>query len=107
MKRQYLSRKHNTSEVGTEPTHITITHPHHPLNGQTLELIGVLRGPNSRLVVKMPDGSPVHVVRDWTDYGRVSGDVELPAASHLLPVEGLRELIKIIAQEESTAKSST
>jgi len=98
MKRRYLSRKHNTSEVGTEPTHITITHPHHPLNGQTLELIGVLRGPNSRLVVRMPDGSPVHVVRDWTDYGRVSGDVELPAASHLLPVEGLRELIKIIAQ---------
>jgi hypothetical protein len=98
MKRQYLSREHNTSEVGTEPTHITITHPHHPLNGQTLELVGVLRGPNSRLVVKMPDGSHVRVVRDWTDYARVSGDSELPAASHLLPVEGLRELIKIIAQ---------
>ena len=98
MKLQYLSRKQNTSEVETEPTHITITHPHHPLNGQRLELVGVLRGPNSRLVVKMPDGSRVRVVRNWTDYARLSGDVELPAASHLLPVEGLRELIKIIAQ---------
>jgi len=84
--------------MGSEPTHITITHPHHPLNGQTLELIGVLRGPNSRLIVKMPDGSRAQVVRDWTDYAQLSGDVELPAASHLLPVEGLRELIKIIAQ---------
>ena len=98
MKRQYLSRKHNTSEVGTEPTHITITHPHHPLNGQTLELIGVLRGPNSRLVVIMPDGSRAQVVRDWTDYAQLSEGVELPAATHLLPVEGMRELIKIIDQ---------
>lgn len=98
MKRRYLSSEHNTSEVGTEPTHITITHPHHPLNGQTLELVAVLRGPNSRLIVKMPDGSRAQVVRDWTDYAQLSGDVELPAASHLLPVEGLRELIKIIAQ---------
>jgi len=98
MKGLYLSSKHNTSEVGTEPTHITITHPHHPLNGQRLELIGVFRGPNSCLIVKMPDGSRAHVVRGWTDYAQLSGDVELPAATHLLPVEGLRELIKIIDQ---------
>jgi len=94
MKRQYLSSEHTTSAMGAEPTLITITHPHHPLSGQKLELIAALRGPNSRLVVKKPDGSRTLLPRDWTDYAR--SDSESIRVTHLLPVEGLRELIKII-----------
>jgi hypothetical protein len=46
----------------------------------------------------MPDGARIRLERDWTDYAQLSGDVALPDATHLLPVEGLRELIKIIDQ---------
>lgn len=86
--------------MGAEPTLITITHPHHPLSGQRIELLNVLRGPNSRLVVKMPDDSRALLPRDWTDYGCPAESCESVRVTHLLPVEGLRELIKIIDQTE-------
>jgi hypothetical protein len=100
MKRQYLSKEHTTSVTGAKLSHVTITHPHHPLNGQKLELVGVLRGPNSRLVVKKPDGSRAYLPRDWTDYSCHGESCEWVEVTHLLPVEGLRELLKIIDQAE-------
>jgi hypothetical protein len=93
---EYLFAKHNASLTGAEPTHVTITHPHHPLNGKKLELLGVFRGPNSRLVVKMPNASTAWVKREWTDYVQVPEENEVIEASHLVQIEGLREMITII-----------
>jgi len=98
MSRGWLSSQHNVSVMGAEPTHVTITHPHHPLNGQKLELIGVRRGPNPLLLVKMPNGVRARVPRDWTDYGRSSLDDVSTDPNHILSIEGLRKMIKIISQ---------
>jgi hypothetical protein len=106
MKGLYLSSEHDTSVMGAEPTHVTIIHPHHPLKGQKLELIRVLREPNSRLIVKLPDGASTHLERDWTDYAQLSGAVALPDSTHLLQIEGLRELIKMVDQTRSRRSSS-
>jgi hypothetical protein len=97
----YLSSQQNASAMGAERTHVTITHPHHPLNGQKCELIKVRRGPNPVLVVKMPDGNEARLPRDWTDYDMST------APDSLLPIEGLRELIKIIGQLDEAKSSST
>jgi len=96
MTMECLFEHHNTLGMGAEPTHVTVTHPHHPLNGQKLELVGVLRGPDSPLVVKMPDGSRARMQRDWTDYTSLAGDCDLTNITHLLSVESLREIIKIV-----------
>jgi hypothetical protein len=98
MNRGWLSSQHNASAVGAEPTHITITHPHHPLNGQKLELISVRRGPNSVLLVKMLNGVRARLPRDWTDYGCSSLDEASTDPAQFLSIEGLRKIIKIISQ---------
>ena len=35
---------------------VTITHPYHPLKGQQVEVVRVLRGPDPDLIVRFPDG---------------------------------------------------
>jgi len=100
MNTRYLSSQQNASAMGAERTHVTITHPHHPLNGQKCELIKVRRGPNAVLVVKMPDGKQARLPRDWTDYDM------LTAPDFLLPIEGLREIIKIIDELDEIDASS-
>lgn len=97
----YLSSQQNASAMGAERTHVIITHPHHPLNGQKCELIKVRRGPNPVLVVRMPDGKEARLPRDWTDYDAST------APDSLLPIEGLREIIKIIGQLDEANASLT
>jgi hypothetical protein len=46
------------------PARVKITRRHHPLEGQTLE---VLRGGQIHIVVRPPDGTPMRVPRAWTD----------------------------------------
>ena len=94
MNMRYLTSQHNASVKGAERSHVTITHPHHPFNGQKCELIKVRRGPNPLLVVKMSNGKEARLPRDWTDH-----DVST-APDFLLSIEGLRELLKIIDQKE-------
>jgi len=97
----YLSSQQNASAMGAERTHVTITHPHHPLYGQKCELIKVRRGPNPVLVIKMPNGKEARLPRDWTDYDMST------APDSLLPIEGLREIIKIIGQlDEANASEN-
>jgi hypothetical protein len=37
---------------------VTVTHPHHPLYHQQVQLIRVRRGPDPDLIIRMPDGYP-------------------------------------------------
>jgi len=36
---------------------VTITHPHHPLRGQQLPIVGIRHGASPDVIVRLPDGS--------------------------------------------------
>lgn len=95
MNSKYLSSRQTTPTVGS-PSFVTVTHPYHPLRGQTLEVVRVPQKVNSRLLVRHPDGSTFPIPRDWTDFeaSRVE-QTEAPSA-HLLDIKGLRAIAKII-----------
>jgi uncharacterized protein DUF5372 len=80
------------------PSSVTITHPHHPLRGQTLELVRPPRRPNSKLTLRHPEGRKVSVPRDWTDYeARQQGEPPLTTPlEQLLDVRGLHELAGMV-----------
>lgn len=99
MTTRYLSGTHTTRLTGAEPERVTITHPHHPQFGETVELISVLRGSKSRLVVRMPSGRREFIARECTDYGVSTAEaISIPHADHLLAVDGLRKIVQIVRQ---------
>ena len=69
-----------------------MTHPHHPLYGQRVQLIRIRRGPDPDLIIRMPDGYHGAIAASLTDYAGVSpadgGPRELP----LLSIEGLWQI---------------
>jgi hypothetical protein len=74
---------------------VTITHPHHPLCGQQLPIVCVRHGASPDVIVRVPDGSHVAVALSDTDYAADSA-ASLPAASHLLDLQGLRQMAQRI-----------
>jgi hypothetical protein len=97
MSDKYLSTRHQASLIGTTTiSAVTITHPFHPLHGQKLEVIKVLRGENSKIVVRLPNGKHSRMLREWTDYD--ASKVNQTSADHpcLLDIKGLREVVQII-----------
>jgi DNA anti-recombination protein RmuC len=76
---------------------VTITHPHHPLRGQQLPVVCVRRGESPDVIVRLPDGSHAAVALSATDYV-IDSSASLPPvrASHLLDLQGLRQMAQFI-----------
>ena len=52
---------------------MTITRPHHPFHGQSLEVLRQARMPGGlQFVLILPDGSKSLIPADWTDYKTTS-----------------------------------
>ena len=56
---------------------VTITHPHHPLRGQRVEIVRIRRGNDPDLIVVAPDGRHTAIALSSTDY---SSSAESPPA---------------------------
>jgi len=78
---------------------VTVTHPHHPLHGQRVQLIRVRRGPDPDLIIRMPDGYHGAIAASLTDYVGLA-DPDLSAASPpLLSIEGLWQIAPWVRQQ--------
>jgi hypothetical protein len=69
---------------------VAITHPHHPLRGQKVEIIQVRRGLDPDLIVRLPDGHHAAIAMSGTDYASPPHDETSPQPGHLLDLDGLR-----------------
>ena len=76
-----------------------MTHPHHPLHGQRVQVVRVRRGPDPDLIMRMPDGYHGAIAASLTDYlGRSEADPGLTEPP-LLSVEGLWQIAQFIEQQ--------
>jgi hypothetical protein len=74
-----------------------VTHPHHPLYGQSVEIIRVRRGPDPDLIIRHVDGYHGAIAASWTTYAGAP-DAVLSAQPALLDLEGLCQLARVIEQ---------
>ena len=81
---------------------MTVTHPHHPLQGQRVRLIRVRRGADPDLIIRLPDGYHGAIAASLTDYnGPADPDVctrDLP----LLSLEGLWRIAQWVQQQHES-----
>ena len=77
---------------------MTITHPHHPLCGQQVEVIRIRRGADPDLIVRLPSGIHAAIAMSWTDYAASSDSEPPPVPTHLLDINGLRQIVQLLAQ---------
>ena len=78
---------------------VTVTHPHHPLHGQRVQVVRVRRGPDPDLIIRMPDGYHGAIAASLTDYlGRSEADPSLTEPP-VLSVEGLWQIAQFIEQQ--------
>jgi hypothetical protein len=89
---------HTTPSPNRTSEWVTISHPHHPLRGQRVEIVRVRRGIEPDLIVRLPDGLHAALAVDWTDYLIPDAAALSPPAPHLLAVDGLRQLVQLVAQ---------
>jgi hypothetical protein len=92
MTNEYLNPSQTASSERTKRTHVTVTHPNHPLNGLKLEVVRGSRNPASTLIVKISDDSTLRICKEWTDYDDSPDEEKEPDPSHLCSVEGLKQL---------------
>jgi hypothetical protein len=69
---------------------VTITHPHHPLRGQKVEIIQVRRGPDPDLIVRLPDGHHAAIAMSGTASAATPHGETPSRPDHLLDLDGLR-----------------
>jgi hypothetical protein len=75
-----------------------VTHPHHPLHGQRVQLIRVRRGRDPDLILRLPDGYHGAIAASLTDYAGpplIDPDAVAPP---LLSLEGLWQIAQWISQ---------
>lgn len=78
-----------------------MTHPHHPLHGQRVQLIRIRRGPDPDLIIRLPDGYHAAIAASLTDYAG-AGPIDPTAVEPpLLWLEGLWQIAQWIAQQPS------
>ena len=71
------------------PRQLKLIRPHHPLEGQLLEVIRV--GP-SNVAVRLKDGTAMQLPRSWTD---IDGGVSL-GPERICTIESLREVLELL-----------
>jgi Family of unknown function (DUF5372) len=75
---------------------VTVTHPHHPLQGQRVEIVRIRRGNDPDLIVVAPDGRHIAIALSSTDYGSSPEIPPTVTARHLLDLDGLRRVIQLL-----------
>ena len=84
---------------------MTVTHPHHPLYGQQVEIIRVRRGPDPDLIIRHLDGYHGAIAASWTTYASASG--AFPAEKPpVLDLEGLCQLARVVEQLQERSHAS-
>jgi hypothetical protein len=74
------------------PTELRLIRRHHPLFGQTLELV---RGGRHKLVVRTTTGRTMQIPRSWTDADGASGQSE--SDQSVFTVEAIRDLTELLS----------
>jgi hypothetical protein len=77
-----------------------VTHPHHPLHGQRVQLIRVRRGPDPDLIIRMPDGYHGAIAASLTDYAGASPADQSSTDPPLLAIEGLWHIAQWVSQQQ-------
>ena len=74
-----------------------MTHPHHPLYGQQVEIIRVRRSRDPDLIIRHLDGYHGAIAASWTTYASIADELacEKPA---LLDLEGLLQVARLVEQ---------
>ncbi len=86
-----LGRQSRTKYIiRNAPERVTITRRHHPLQGQSFE---VLMEGRERLTVALSDGTSMRILRQWTD---ADGVDTTEAREGIYTTESLRRLIALI-----------
>jgi hypothetical protein len=75
---------------------VTVSHPHHPLRGQRVEVVQVRRGADPDLIVRLPDGRHAAIAQSWTTEPHRPAADRPAAATPLLAADGLRELAALV-----------
>ena len=74
-----------------------VTHPHHPLYGQQVEIIRVRRGPDPDLIIRHIDGYHGAIAASWTTYAFASDALPVERLP-VLDLEGLCQLARVVEQ---------
>ena len=90
-------RFHNAKGASPSPVRVTITHPNHPLTGESLEFLGFH---GRRVKLRAPDGRTRRIPTDWTDLVESNNDTTRESTTHLLSIDGLRELVRFFNTRE-------
>jgi hypothetical protein len=88
---------------------VTVTHPHHPLRGQRVEIVQIRRGNDPDLIVVTPDGRHTAIALSSTDYDSTPEIPPTVTAEHVLDLDGLRRVIHLLdrlAEAEHAASTS-
>ena len=88
--------KHTTPSSQPPSGFVTITHPHHPLRGQRVEIVRLRRGNDPDLIVVLPDGRHTAIALSSTDYAPPLESPPTMGAEHRLDLDGLRQVIKLL-----------
>jgi hypothetical protein len=78
---------------------VTVTHPHHPLYRQHVQLVRVRRGQDPDLIVRLPDGYHGAIAASLTDYAGTAPVALDAAVPPLLLLEGLWQIAQLIEQQ--------
>jgi len=95
----WASSQHTTSFDKPSEEWVTVTHPHHPLHGQRVQLIRVRRGPDPDLIIRMPDGYHGAIAASLTDYTGTSEPASDVTELPLLSLTGLWQIARFIEQQ--------
>jgi len=75
---------------------VTITHPHHPLTGQRVDIVRIRRGPDPDLIIRLADGTHTAIAMSGTDYAASADFTPRAGAIPLLDCEGLWQIAHLL-----------
>jgi len=107
---QYRRKPPHTTHLRDFPERVTITRPHHPFEGQSLEVLRYARmSYGLQFVLVLPDGSKSLVPADWTDFKNPSspqGSQLIGSLDDLLRLRGLTGNRRLAPCRRGNPKSS-
>jgi hypothetical protein len=80
-----------------------VTHPHHPLHGQRVQLIRIRRGPDPDLIIRMPDGYHGAIAASLTDYAGPAAPDQSTDSLPLLSIEGLWQIAQWVKEQQTSS----
>jgi hypothetical protein len=86
---------------------VTITHPHHPLRGQKVEIIQFRRGLDPDLIIRLPDGHHAAIAMSGTDYASPPQNETPPPPEHFFDLDGLRQVRALLDRISGQGRPAT